>query len=340
MRENGSTTILVLAVVVILTIASSWAFLFLQYNTKYIAESMRDDEEKRLLIQEAERLVDLLKQDETPHANSVSEKLMLENSEDVTIRVKIEDVSSRLNLNWIIGEELKESGFLIQGVSYFDFQAFRYENGFLTDFSCYTDFVQEEDLARYFSPYNYFNVNICAELVLEELYVNRTDDREGAEIFRNDIREVREQNKPGLSNNIEPDMIHSFLGDDNYMLLYPVVNAQPVMNVHFIPTAILVNLFRYFKVPDPESKADNLIHLREISELSIENLTQMLGKRQYTQSRLHHFIGTITWFWEIEIIKTLENDNFIGLRWIIARIPNTENSEQIIYRLVKEEYFK
>lgn len=341
MKEDGSSSILVLTVVIILSILCSGAFLFIKTGSKYIAQSKKKDQEREMLITEVERLVKLLGEDNTPDSNSIAERDALQKIEGKDITVIVEDASSRLNLNWIIGEELKATGMLKSGKSYFEFQSFRAEKGILSDFSRYADFIKEEDIVSYFTPYNYFNINVCSELMLENLYYTRTGDKEKAAHFRNDIQIFRQKSKAGSVKMIEQDSLKEFLGEENYGLLYPVVNALPVMNIHFIPENIMVTLFRYFKIKNPEEKAEYITALREISELSIENLRQIIGEEYYTKNRLHHYIGTITWFWEITVKKNDEKQNVIELKWFVARIPQIEGQEEkVVYRLIKEEFLK
>lgn len=341
MNEKGSSTILVLTIVIVLTILSSGVFYLIQHSSKYIALNKKKDLEKMALIKKAERVVELLSLDNTPYSNAVTEKQALESSENGDFIITVADVSSRYNLNWIIGEELKSTGFLKSGANHYDFQSLRDQSGPLYDFSRYTDFVEAENIDRYFTPYNYFNINVSAELVLEKLYYIRTGDKDGASRFRDSIKTFRQKSKKGSIKMIEPEDIKEFMGEENYGRLYPVVNAQPVMNVHFIPEDILLILLRYFKVRESEKKANYLMSLREVSELSVDNLKQILGEEYYTKNRVHHYIGTITWFWEITIRKKDGEKNDYDLKWIITRIPqpvSEQEKEQIVYRLVKEEF--
>ena len=341
MNERGSTTVIVLTVAIILTILSLGVLYLVQQSSKYIALNKKKDLERAQLVEEAERVVGLLSEDDTPESNAFTERQALEQSQGGDFEVTVEDISSRYNLNWIIGEELDFSGFLKSGVNYYDFQLFRDRIGLTYDFSVYSDFIEGQNIDRYFTPYSYFNINVSAELVLEKLCYIRSGDEEKAVKFRDSIKEFRQKSKKGAPQMIEPEELKEFMGEDNYGLLYPVVNAQPVMNIHFVPEDILLSLLRYFEVKEAENKVNYLMDLREISELSVDNLKQIIGNEYYTKSRLHHYLGTITWFWEITVRRKDGGSADNELKWIISRIPQPleeQDKERIVYRLVREEF--
>ena len=292
--------------------------------------------EKRIAAQsalqeEARRIVRSLVEDSTPQADSPVDIVWQELGGDAanTVSVSLKDVSSYLGLNWVRKEVLVDFAALESDVTVEDLQQYREETAIHADLaSAFYRMVSEDALETLFTAYSYFNINICDEFVLRKLYAVRTDDAEGSEEFHLAIQKARMERQI-----IAPEELASFVGGDTYAILFPVLNAEPVLNVHFAPEEVISTLCSHYEVP--EEQADRLLHVRARRELLHDDLAEILGP-QYTETVLRHYLGVQTWFWEISVATDGEK-----LRWIVARTPASGEETQgqsARFRLIEEEF--
>jgi hypothetical protein len=226
---------------------------------------------------------------------------------------------------------------LLPGRSADELQQHRWDTGLhiqmVPDFS---EYIEEIHLDNYFTAYSYFNLNICDEFALEKLVSTRTGDEITALEIRQRIQEVWKESKPGKPRMIEADELDDILGAQ-HRRLFPLINANPVLNVHFMPEEILYQLFSFKYHEVPPERAQFIINTREQTEWSKDDLQAVIGEN-YLKTFLHHYIGVITWFWELNI-QSFENDqDQASLRWVIARVPEEgESHDTIQLRLIEED---
>ncbi len=340
MRDNGSTTVLILGVLGFLSIITLSTYLFLEYSIKEIYRNEAIEQRRNALINEAEKVMDLFLNDVTPYADSRIDAVWehAENSEDRGIQIHLTDISSYYGVNWIRKEMLNHGNLLKFGKSSDELQQYRWDTGIHLNMEPdYLEFFTQDILDRYFTTYNFFNINICDEFALENLYFVRTGDRDKARLFRQKIQDFWKGSKPGKPRMIEPADLKSFLGLE-YARLYPLMNAEPVFNVHFIPEEILSQLFTYEYHSVPHNVLEFLVDGRMNQEWSIGELEVIIGDN-YKKTFLHHYIGVTTWFWQIEITSSNDEHGPLTLRWIVVRVPQDSGREdEIEYRLLEEEF--
>ncbi len=325
MNDKGSASVVILGVLLVLTVLFLSASFILVLSLRNLQRSSEIEGEKQMLLDEADRAVELLLEDPTPFADSpmdpVWEKLKTPLNEEISVTLK--DVSSFLGINWVRKEFLDKMAVLRIGKTPLEFQQFREDTGIHLKLSKFLDFIEEDYIGEYFTTYTYFNINISDEFVLRKLYFIRSSDLEEAEIFHTRVQDVRINKKY-----IENKDLKEFLGETDYDLLFPIVNAEAVMNIHFIPEKILKRLCAYYKIP--EERADKIMVLRETLELPLKELSELIGK-DYEESLLHHYLGVRTWFWEIKV-----TGNRLELTRIIARIPPEGEEVKAEFRLIEE----
>jgi hypothetical protein len=346
MRENGSTTILIFGVLLFLSVLFLGAYALLQYTVKEVYRSEKDEKVKKLLREEAERVIALLLDDPTPRADSLKDPVweLIETPIHEDVSITLNDLSSYYGINWIRKEILNHGVLLKFGKTTNEFQQYRWESGLQLKMEpIYTEFFTSDMLTSYFTPYNYFNINISDEFVLENVFLIRTGNEIEAKQFRQKVQETWKKSKPGKPNMIESEKLSNFLGEE-YDVLFPIINAEPVINIHFAPEDILYQLFSYKYHDIPKSTAEFFINNRDNMEWSIEELNVIIGAK-YQKTFLHHYIGATTWFWEINITKSDEENASEAseaskhLRWIIARIPGEKKGdERVEFRLIEEEF--
>ena len=328
MNQQGSASVLVLSVLVFLSALFLGAVTFIELSAHGLRRSQQSDEELGALRQAAGDTVAALLADPTPFADAPTDPvwswLALPRQEGITVR--LEDLSSRLGANWIRKELLQDMEVLRPGRTASELQQFREDSGLhLNLLETYGQFLQEQALERLFTAYGWFNINLTDEFVLRRLHWLRGADLQAAESFRIMVQQARIQKRF-----IDPEALPVFLGEENYRLLFPVVNAEAAMNVHFVPQAVLEGLFRHFG--EPAESLSRLLGARQGAELTQSDLQELLRDRPGSsgeRSPLAPFLGLQTWFWRISVEGRSQR-----LSWVVARMPRADGLPE--YRRLEE----
>jgi len=325
MKQEGSATVLVLSVLIFLSALFLGAAGFVQLAAHGLRRSQQQDEQLRTLRQAAAATVEALLADPTPFADAPTDPVwsFLARSRGDGLSVRLEDVSSRLGPNWIRKELLQDLGVLRPGRTAQELQQFREDTGLHLNLRPdYEPFIEAEDLGAMFTPYGYFNINLTDEFVLRKLHWQRSGDLQAAESFRIMVQQVRVQRRL-----IDSEALPQFLGEENYRLLFPVVNAEAALNVHFVPEKVLEGLFRHYG--QPREKLAGLQASRRGAELTESDLRALLWDRAGQASPLRPFLGLKTWFWQITAEGEAQR-----LVWIVARVPREDGMPE--FRRVEE----
>jgi hypothetical protein len=330
--QGGSTSVTALILLVLLAAVAGGGIIVLQSALSYDAKSVRNDEQKLPLKKEAQRVIKALCDDTTPEADSpldqVWSAIRMPETEGVTI--KLQDLSSNLNPNWVQKNILAKThlGDLLKpGVTPDVLQQRREDKGFSVDLALeYGDLIKEEAIPKYFTAYSYANINVTDEFALRKLYAIRTGDEPGSEVFHGHVQELLAQKKI-----LKPTDLRQFLGID-YDTLYPMMNVEPIINVHFMDPMVLNELLSYpdWKVSHPREKAQIVLDSRDRSELTGEELRRIIGVAE--DNRILQYLGVITWFWKITVSRETAS-----LVLIVARLPSEGESAPRF--LITEERF-
>jgi len=348
------TVLIVLLLISVLFIGVS-TFSHMVARTSVIISEIQEVKEE--FVKEAERAVNLLCKEaasdsDSPEADSVHDNIWKEIRfcQIPEAKITLEDISSRLNPNWMIRTLFSKTEFkdlLNPDKSPDDLQSFREKQGLSVNINYhYRDFFSEENLEKYFTGYSYFNINLSDEFVLAAVFMERTGKSENeAENFRLNVQNHRLAQDP-LKRLILHKDLEQFLKQD-FELLYPVINAHPLFNVNFIDKDILKEIINYPYPDQGENKRISptltswILDQREQQELTEKDLKNTI-KPRYEKARIGQFLGAKTWFWRITIAK-----NSSALVWIVARVPeNTEDAGDIetqssngVYYILIEERF-
>jgi hypothetical protein len=323
--QQGSASVLVLSVLVFLSALFLGAVTFIELAAQGLVRARRQDQELQAMRQAAGDTVQALLADPTPFADAPTDpvwsRLALPRPDGLTVR--LEDVSSRLGPNWIRKELLQDLEVLQPGRTAQELQQFREDTGLHLNLRPdYEPFLKPEELARQFTPYGWFNVNLTDEFVLRKVHWQRSGDLQAAESFHIMIQQARVQKRV-----IDPEALPTFLGEENYRLLFPVVNAEAPLNVHFVPEVVLEGLFRHYG--QPRERLAGLLSSRWAAELTESDLRGLLGDRTGQPSPLRPFLGLKTWFWRISVEGRGER-----LEWVVARVPREDGMPE--FRRVEE----
>ncbi len=334
--EKGSTyfVLLILLLLISVLFIGISTFAHLVVRTSLIVSQKH--ELKQAFVKEAERVVGLM----TEEAGRASDSAAADSFHDDIwnqirfceiegAKITLEDISSRLNPNWMQRTLFTRTAFIKLLGSYKtadDLQAYRQKNGLSADIPThYAAFFSPENLEKYFSGYGYYNINVSDEFVLETVYCERTGKTEAeGESFRMLIHN-RRLNRDPLKRLVLAKDLHNFLKSD-FPVLYPIINAQPLFNVNFVDKDILREIINY-PYPDQGKKkrlspslTDWILDQREKRELTEKDLENTI-KPRYKNARIGQFLGARTWFWKLSIIK-----DKTALVWILARIPDSRNN--------------
>jgi hypothetical protein len=318
--QQGSASVLVLSVLVFLSALFLGAVTFIELAAQGLVRARRQDQELQALRKAAGETVEALLADPTPFADAPTDPvwswLALPRGDGLTIR--LEDVSSRLGPNWIRKELLQDLEVLKPGRTAQELQQFREDTGLHLNLRPdYEPFIEAQELAGQFSPYGWFNINLADEFVLRKVHWLRSGDLQAAESFHIMVQQARVQKRL-----IEPEALPTFLGEQNYRLLFPVVNAEALMNVHFVPEKVLEGLFRCYG--QPAERLAGLLASRRAAELTEGRLRELLGDSTGPASPLRPFLGLKTWFWRISV-----EGRGGRLEWVVARVPREDGMPEL-----------
>ena len=334
-KNKGNTYITIIIIFFIISGIFLSLALFARTIISFFSQSKQNYTTKNMLKQEANRLIELLLADSTPEADSKFDpiweeiKLIL----DKNIRVDLEDISSKVDLNHISVDLLKSAYFLKAKADLSSFNNFRKNLGlsynFINDYKYYFD---KDILEEYCTEYSFYNINISDDYMLYILFKIRSSNESEANHFYSLIKSKRNDNII-----INEQKLREVLSN-NYNILYPLINTLPQFNINFINETLLYWLVKsvkeQFKLNLDESFINVLLNQRNYSEIKPEYLSEII-KPNFKNTILEQILGCKTWFWRLSLKK--DNIKYIG---IICYLPkNKEEAETKFIRIIKEDYF-
>ena len=330
--HDGSTSLVALTLLILMTAVAAGGALILRSVFAYTSRSAEREQLRLSLQKEGERIVRLLASDPTPNADSPLDPIwsQIARPETPGVTITLQDISSQLDANWvqkIIFEKTALGLLLSEGRTAQDMQQRREDKGISTDIAGeYADLIKEDALPRYFTGYGYANLNLTDEFALRKLYAIRMADQAGAEVFHTRLQHALMQKK--LLKRVD---LREFLGVD-FGKLFPLMNVEPVLNVHFVEPLILGELLALpdLKIKQPKQVAQVIMDSRDHSEMTTEKLQQIIGAPE--DSRIYQYLGVVTWFWRITLSRGATR-----LDLVVARVPSEDGSAPRF--LISEERF-
>jgi hypothetical protein len=336
MNDKGFTTIILLCAMVLFTSISVGIAALLRFSGAQLKRWESEFEERMMLHEEASRVIALLVEDETPASDSPTDRVWeyVQTMKRDRLSVALRDISSRYGINWVRKDILDYSGLLRPGKSSGELQQYRWDMGpVLRLLPEYGYFFPEASIRMYFTPYSYFNINISDEFIIERIVLIRTGDRDRARLLQKKLHEFWETAEKGRPVMLEASELSEFLGNE-YSMLFPVINAEPAINIHFAPEDILYHLFLFHHHDMSSGIVDHIIRTRNNYEWDSDALELLIGP-EYRDGFLHHYIGVTTWFWELQV-NSLQG---VSLRMVLARVPSQDQYSTVRrYRVIEEEY--
>lgn len=270
----------------------------------YVSRSLVEREKSKInhrdnLISIAEKIKNELVNDESPDSDSLVDSFWRQNGESGGITIKIEDLSSKMNINFFPKEIILETD-LINKIevldSYEQIDKYIEENGLIYSSNEVSSIISPEVYESWFSPFGIANINFSSQIGLEKLSADLVGSREEAFFFlqkRDNLRKNKQL--------IQTETDFEFLAGVLYENITPIVSLQPQMNIHFIDINVLEALLSYksYNIKDWKNKEERLLEMRETQEISREKLNEILEINN--SHPLFYVLGTRTWFWKIEI---------------------------------------
>jgi hypothetical protein len=207
-------------------------------------------------------------------------------------------------------------------------QQYREETGFHSDVgTAYEAYFRDEAMQRYLSPHGYANVNVTDEFALRMLYALRTGGETAAEAFHGRVQLLLREKRL-----VSREALEEFLGADEE-LLYPVMNVEPVWNVHYTEELLLRAVLGYpeLQVPDPRAALSTLLSAREGPAVVADDLSSIIGAPP--ESRVYQYLGVVTWFWEVRVRM-----GSVALYAVVARVPAKDDGGEDRFQVVRREY--
>jgi hypothetical protein len=244
-------------------------------------------------------IVDSLRSDPSPETNSCHDPVWSWNGKTMgDYTVSLRPLSDRLNPNFVrknVFEKTALSALLRPGKSADDLQQFREDNGLSLAGSAYVDFFETDILNACFSNYGWANINLVDEFAARKLGEAVTGSLEKGERLRERIQLLL-INK----NQVDREELPRFLGEI-YEELYPFINAEPLMNVNFIEPVLLKELLSYpdYRIVHPGRVYETVLRCRAAEAVNAADIHALLGIGE--ANPLLHYLGAVTWFWEIQI---------------------------------------
>ncbi len=316
-RDAGSISMSALAILVFMAAVAAGGALVLRASLSYGRRSRDREEARSALEKEAERVMEALTADDTPEADCPSDAVWdaVKVPQTEGVEIALEDVSSRINPNWAqkaVFQKTHLGNILLSTDPDADaLQQRREDKGFSLDVKAhYGDLIKEEALSKYFSAYGYANLNVTDEFALRKLWAVRMGTETGAEAFHGRVQQLLAAKKV-----LKPSEVRTFLAGE-YDKLFPVMNAEPVFNVHFIEPLLLTEFLSYpdWKIKHPAQTAELILGSRDSSELTGPELRKIIGAEE--NNRIYQYLGPTTWFWKITVTR-----GNARLEWIVARLP-------------------
>ncbi|MDR0910414.1 MAG: hypothetical protein LBM77_11695 [Spirochaetaceae bacterium] len=126
------------------------------------------------------------------------------------------------------------------------------------------------------------------------------------------------------------ERLKQYINEDDY---FPYINTESMLNCNYIDAFLLECILSYpdYKITGFRAKAKTIIERREQHYIQEDELRRIL--KVANTNPVYDYLGTITWFWEINAA-----DSKGGCRTIIARLPAKDNEEKE-YRVYEQRFY-
>lgn len=266
----------------------------------FVVKKNNELEDKRRIEKKLAEVIEEIKSDQTPEIDSrIDSVWRLDDIEQDECKIQLKALSGLLNVNTVSKQimSLPEIRKLFSDVDAPSvIENYKSEGNLYSKYEQLNELIEEENYNKYFCIYGYANINVADDYGLRNLVNNITLSNSGEYLVQK--RKTLLVNKQFIQTENNFKM---FAGVD-YNSFIPYVNIKPEMNIHFIEEDVLRALLSYpgFKITGINQKINNILSLRESSEISQNEICNILGISK--SNELYYYLGCTTWMWQIKII--------------------------------------
>lgn len=243
------------------------------------------------------------------------------NSEKLTIKIK--DISSKINLNFVDFTLFKNKSFkamLREQYNWISLQEHRDLIGFTNNINSYRlFFIDELDFESLFTVYGLLNINNVSDIMLEKLYIYHTDNSSKASSLKKMIDEKRDEHVV-INNNNFTTLLHGY---DESILKY--ISLIPSWNINNVDEKLLKAILSKYNI-----NSKTVINKRNNYEITNSDLSSLFNIDDNNKS-LMSYLGTKTTFWQIEIEDKIEK-----LRTTLVMGWDTKSENYRVISIFKE----
>lgn len=251
--------------------------------------------------------------------------------------IVLRDVSSGLNPNWMNRRhfvQVSESGRVLRpGINEHDIQEVRERVGFTLDVQEEFGALFDPDLARLvITPYSNLSVAIGDDDALIGMLELQGVRSSRVPILLREIQSQRDRPEP-----FSETALARILGDEADNLM-PWITVDAPINVNLADESVIrfvLSLpFGGAFLPAPRSITEHIVQTRRDEPITSSVLAGLIGA-DTDQQDVFAYLGTVTRFWEIEVIA-----NSLAYSIVVMRMSGEEpvTSEGIEYRRVDETW--
>jgi hypothetical protein len=339
--EAGYASAALLCLLFLLSALAAGASLWLAAGKNAVEREAERGAETARMDARAAGVIRLLESDKSPAVNSADDPVWSMNGEDAEgFYIAIYPLSDRLNLNFVRKNALEKTRLALlfaPGKGPGDLQQFREDRGLSLFAEDYRPFFAVDDFTPFFSCYGWANINLTDEFAARKLALSLTGSPAAAEELRVIIQKLLMEQEI-----CRPENLRALLGF-NYAKLFPWVNAEPLININFAEPALLRELVAYdeYKIDHVSSRLAEIAARREAGGIAREDIPVILGLDRGAEHPLTHYLGSVTWFWEIIVSRGTRSR-----RTVVCRLPGEHGSagqaglfaESPEYRIIEQRY--
>jgi len=296
MKPNeGSGTLEVILVLLLLSSFISGYALYLMTSRHITAKYLKDSSSSNLFMTLGEISALLEKDKDIP--DSPTDSIYTYTKEG--FKVEVEELSSRINPNWIYVHVLAEtplSKLCLSAEKPLTLQQYRIDHGFSVNIAKhYNDFFTKEAFEKFLTPYGYVNLNNDDEFAIEKAIIEAGGENAFAAYIHSIIRQKRESRE--LINRVELEQLLT----SQRKKLADIIGIEPQWNVNHADSFLITSLISYepFNIKNAVTVATSIIAAREAKPITQIQLIDLTGLNP--NHRLFTWLGTRSWFWSVTI---------------------------------------
>lgn len=326
--DRGSASIQTMAIIFFMSALCLGTFQVLNQSSLAVRRQRERARAERSMSLAIANAVNRLSENPTIEADSSLDPAYTGSSYE-GVSVEIQELSSRLNPNWVSMQLLDDTALksmLLPGKSTAELAEFRRHDGLEPTIDDYATFFTPIALKNELSIYSYANINTTDALSLKRLYYEAIGDAVGAEFFYQKI--IAQKQNMGLITESELNVLLGIQGDS----LKSLITTRAQCNVNFASFSLIKSILGYptLNIEGSESIANAITSIRQSQEINEKGLRSLLGNLDQSNA-VFSYLGVRSWFWSVK--ASLNGRSTVA---IVARgLPCDEQSSVMKLKIVE-----